>query len=76
MLERDVAVSCFGKQRHPHKRAAVLAAHRQGEPGLGAYYCAICCGWHVGHASRRIKAHRHNQKRARRYRYQQERWDI
>ena len=51
---------CVGKVRHQAKSGAKAAmramrktAAKRGKPeptGLSSYHCAICNGWHVGHA--------------------------
>jgi hypothetical protein len=45
-------VSCLGKQRFDSMQLAVKVAGRKGRAEkLGAYRCAYCRGFHLGHHS-------------------------
>lgn len=49
MQARD---GCTGKIRHAKRRFALKHIASLKEPGMKAYKCAKCSGWHIGHASR------------------------
>ncbi len=50
---------CTGKKRHETIRAAMAFAR---SPGLNAYKCNFCGGYHVGHVPRKIRKIRYKEK--------------
>lgn len=42
---------CTGKKRHRDKTGAIIHIKKLKEPGMKAYKCAKCGGWHIGHAN-------------------------
>jgi len=43
---------CTGKRRHRNRSGALIHMEKLGEPGMNAYHCRRCGGWHIGHVSR------------------------
>lgn len=41
-----------GKRRHHDKTGAIIHMKKLQEPGMNAYRCKQCQGWHIGHTSR------------------------
>lgn len=42
---------CTGKIRHKSKTGAIIHMKKLKEPGMRAYRCHQCSGWHIGHAN-------------------------
>lgn len=49
MQKRD---GCKGKIRHRNKGGACTHLRKMKAPGMNAYRCKQCGGWHIGHSSR------------------------
>lgn len=43
---------CTGKRRHRNRSGALIHMEKLGEPGMNAYRCRKCGGWHIGHSNR------------------------
>ncbi len=44
-----------GKKRHRSQGGARIHMGKLGEPGMNAYRCHQCGGWHIGHSNREQK---------------------
>jgi hypothetical protein len=49
MSRRD---GCEGKKRHHNLSGAMIHMKKLKEPGMNAYPCSYCGGWHIGHRDR------------------------